>query len=373
VIAHPVRPLGGLVEFLDSQRRPITSHERISGVVPYYGANGVQGYVDGWLFDEPLVLLAEDGGHFDDPRRGIAYGVVGKSWVNNHAHVLRPKPAADFRYLVRVLEHYDARPFLTGTTRAKLTKSAAQRMPIPVPPIDEQKRIAAVLDQADDLRTKRRASLDLVDSLRDSVFLDMFGDPAVNSKGWEITPFGVQVDSVRYGTGSPPAYVESGVPFLRATNVKSGGISGHDLKHISPGDAVTLARCAVRAGDLLIVRSGVNTGECAVVPIEYDGACAAFDMIVRLPYASAVFFNQLINSPFGKRSLEPLTRRAAQPHLNAEQLRSLAFMSPPNYLREEFAARVSQLAHHRSGISHGLVALDRLFLSLQHRAFSGAV
>ncbi len=139
--AWPERSLGEVVEFLDSKRRPITASERTPGPTPYYGANGVQDYVEGYLFDEPLVLLAEDGGHFDEPERGIAYGVSGKSWVNNHAHVLRPTSSLDVRYLARVLENFDARPFLTGSTRAKLTKSAASRMPIPVPPIADQRRI----------------------------------------------------------------------------------------------------------------------------------------------------------------------------------------------------------------------------------------
>ena len=76
--------LGDVVEFLDSKRRPVTESDRRSGPYPYYGANGLQGTIDEYIFDEPLVLLAEDGGHFDDPERGIAYRVSGKTWVNNH-------------------------------------------------------------------------------------------------------------------------------------------------------------------------------------------------------------------------------------------------------------------------------------------------
>ena len=80
--------LGDVCEFLDHKRKPVTEGLRISGPYPYYGANGQQGWIDDFLFDEPLVLLAEDGGHFGSETKPIAYKIQGKTWVNNHAHVL---------------------------------------------------------------------------------------------------------------------------------------------------------------------------------------------------------------------------------------------------------------------------------------------
>ena len=129
----PIKPLGEVAEFLDSRRRPITASERIPGPYPYYGANGQQDSVGDYIFDEPLILLAEDGGSFDQPDRGIAYAIEGKTWVNNHAHVLRPRDHARLRYLVRVLENYDVTPWITGSTRAKLTKAGAFKIPDPPP------------------------------------------------------------------------------------------------------------------------------------------------------------------------------------------------------------------------------------------------
>src|SRR5207253_5180076 len=118
---------------------------------------------DGYIFNEPLVLLAEDGGHFTDPQRGIAYRISGKTWVNNHAHVLRPKADTDLAYLCRVLENYDVTPFITGTTRGKLTQAGAAEIVIPLPPLAEQRRIAEVLDKAEAVRAKRRAALAKID------------------------------------------------------------------------------------------------------------------------------------------------------------------------------------------------------------------
>ncbi|SHI79817.1 Type I restriction modification DNA specificity domain-containing protein, partial [Anaerovibrio lipolyticus DSM 3074] len=99
--------LGECCEILDSLRVPITASERTEGPYPYYGANGVQDYVSDYIFDDELVLLAEDGGNFGSKERPIAYRVSGKCWVNNHAHVLKPKPGLNVDYLCYSLMFYD--------------------------------------------------------------------------------------------------------------------------------------------------------------------------------------------------------------------------------------------------------------------------
>ena len=182
---YPISPLGDAVEFLDHLRKPVKEADRRKGLYPYYGANGLQGSIDDYIFDENLILLAEDGGHFDNPNRGIAYAISGKSWVNNHAHVLRPK-GIDLNYLLHVLKNYNVRPWITGTTRGKLTKSGASEILIPVPLLPEQRRIAAILDKAKALRSMRSEAIAKLDQLLQSVFLEMFGDPVSNPKNWPI-------------------------------------------------------------------------------------------------------------------------------------------------------------------------------------------
>jgi len=114
---HPCVALAECCEFLDHIRKPVKESERVNGPYPYFGANGQQGWINGYLFDEPLVLLAEDGGHFSNPERGIAYKINGKTWVNNHAHVLRPiKGIVDVDYLAHALKNKDVRRHLSGST-----------------------------------------------------------------------------------------------------------------------------------------------------------------------------------------------------------------------------------------------------------------
>lgn len=146
--AWEVRALGDLVEILDAKRIPLSAKARADrpGSVPYYGAAGRVGWVDVPLFDEPLVLLGEDGIQFFDPRKPKSYLIAGPAWVNNHAHVLRTRPAIDRLFLNYYLNYADYRGFVNGTTRLKLTQSAMRRLPIPLPPLDEQRRIVDLLE-----------------------------------------------------------------------------------------------------------------------------------------------------------------------------------------------------------------------------------
>jgi type I restriction enzyme S subunit len=296
---------------------------------------------------------------------------------SNHFLRLRPRDGEiDGRYLTRWLNLQFKHGRFKGMCRqwvnqATVGRDALLSLRFPLPPLPEQRRIAEILDKVDALRAKRRAALAQLDTLTQSIFLDMFGDPATNPKGWPIGRFEDQITSVRYGTGSPPPYVDEGLPFIRATNIKAGTITAKGLKRISPDEAARIEKCRVQAGNLIIVRSGVNTGDCAIVPSEYDGAYAAFDLIVELSWVNAVFYNFLINSPHGKSHLEPLTRRAAQPHLNAEQVRSLRFIAPEESTKQRFAKVVGLIDKLKGRGDVGLRALDALFASLQHRAFRG--
>ena len=138
-----------MTECLDGQRVPVNAEERalMQGEYPYWGANGILDYVDSWLFDEPLVLLGEDGAPFFEPHKPVAFYVCGKIWVNNHAHVLRPRAGTEPRFLSHVLNTVDYRAFIGGTTRDKLTQDDMRSIPIQLPNEKEQRAIADFLDR----------------------------------------------------------------------------------------------------------------------------------------------------------------------------------------------------------------------------------
>jgi type I restriction enzyme, S subunit len=170
-----VARLGSLVEILDNLRVPVSGEERLlrQGSVPYYGANGQQGFIDRALFDEPLILLAEDGGFFDEfATRAIAYRIDGPSWVNNHAHVLRAC-GINFEYLFQSLEHRDIRRFIAGGTRSKLIQSELRAIPIPVAPKAEQIVLAEALRTQDTLVSMEEAHLRVLEGVRRGLLVDL--------------------------------------------------------------------------------------------------------------------------------------------------------------------------------------------------------
>jgi len=141
-------PLAELVDILDSQRVPVNAKERETrqGPVPYYGATGQVGWIDEHIFNEELVLLGEDGAPFFDSTKQKAYVVRGRSWVNNHAHVMRTRDGMPSEFLKHQLDQVDYRSFVSGTTRAKLPQGPMRQIKLLVPPLPEQRRIVAAIE-----------------------------------------------------------------------------------------------------------------------------------------------------------------------------------------------------------------------------------
>ena len=138
--------LGDVCDVLDSLRKPITKKNRIKGDYPYYGATGVVDWVQDYIFDEKLVLVGEDGAKWDSGDT-TAFIAIGKYWVNNHAHVLRPNPEMVMHeWISYYLTRIDLSEFVTGLTVPKLNQANLKIIPIPLPPLTEQQRIVAKLD-----------------------------------------------------------------------------------------------------------------------------------------------------------------------------------------------------------------------------------
>jgi type I restriction enzyme S subunit len=372
----PKKKLGEVVEFLDSQRRPVTESERRPGPYPYYGANGQQGTIDGYIFDEPLVLLAEDGGHFTDPQRGIAYRISGKTWVNNHAHVLRPKADTDLAYLCRVLENYDVTPFITGTTRGKLTQAGAAEIVIPLPPLAEQRRIAEVLDWAEALRAKRRAALVELDSLTQSLFLDLFGDPATNPKGWPKVELGEVVKLVGGYAFKSEDFATEGNAVVRISNLTGDGIDLSDIARIPDDKLGKGVGFKIEPGEILIAMSGATTGKLGVVPLELSEDLYQNQRVgnYRIRAAARIqreFLLGLLRTSFYQRFLWQLAAGVAQPNVSGWQLESAVVPLPPIELQRDFAGRVTAVEKLKTAQRASLAELDALFATLQYRAFRG--
>lgn len=133
-------------ECLDHIRVPIKAADRrnMAGDIPYYGASGIIDHVNDHLFDEDLVLLSEDGANILSRNHAVAFKISGKAWVNNHAHVFRPRPGVDHDFLVEHLESLDYAEYSTGTAQPKLNRKTCNALPVPMPPEEEQARIGEI-------------------------------------------------------------------------------------------------------------------------------------------------------------------------------------------------------------------------------------
>ncbi len=143
--------LGDLAINHDSRRRPVTKAARFHGDIPYYGASGIVDYVSDYIFDGDFLLVSEDGANLLARSSPIAFSVSGKSWVNNHAHVLEFNTYATRRFVELYLNAIDLSPFVSGASQPKLNQANLNKIPIPVPTQEEQSRIVGILDQFDAL------------------------------------------------------------------------------------------------------------------------------------------------------------------------------------------------------------------------------
>ena len=164
------------VDFLDGQRKPLESAGRAKrqGQYPYYGASGIIDYIDDFIFDEPLLLLGEDGANILNRSTPLCFIAEGKYWVNNHAHVMRPKAGQNIKFLCELLESLDYTRYNTGTAQPKLNQEKCRRIELALPVYEEQCRIANFLSALDQRADKAQSVLDYLLSNRAGLLQQLF-------------------------------------------------------------------------------------------------------------------------------------------------------------------------------------------------------
>jgi type I restriction enzyme S subunit len=196
------RKLEDTVDFLDTMRKPLEGAKRVSGSYPYYGASGIVDYVDGYIFDEELVLLSEDGANITDRNYPVCFLASGKYWVNNHAHVLKTKDDVDNNFLCMSLERKDYKQYNTGMAMPKLNQDVCRKIPIACPSHEEQMKIGDYFRQLDRLITLHQRKCNEMKELKKYMLQKMFpknGEkyPEIRFEGftdaWEQRKFGLIV------------------------------------------------------------------------------------------------------------------------------------------------------------------------------------
>ena len=352
-------------QILDSMRVPITASDREEGEYPYYGANGIQDYVADYIFDDELVLLAEDGGNFGSKERPIAYRVSGKCWVNNHAHVLKPKDGLDVDYLCYSLMFYKVEGMVNGATRQKLTQAAMRKMQIPSRSMDEQKYIVDELNCIIRIKEQRQQELQLLDDLIKARFVEMFGSIREERLLGEISEF----VTVGIANSATHAYAESGVPMLRNQNIKENYLDDSDLIYIKPEFAAKYDSKRLKQNDIIVMRTGYP-GVACLVPEKYEECQTFTTLIVRLkPNNNPSYVCSYINSDFGKQFINSEKVGVAQQNVGAKSLAKMPIKIAPKEIQNEFATFVKQIDKSKVVVQKALEETQLLFDSLMQQYF----
>ena len=248
-----------------------------------------------------------------------------------------------------------------GTAQRVLNLGDLADYVVGVPPLNEQHTIAAFLDRKtariDALVATKERLIELLKEKRAALITRAITkglDPTVLMKDsgadwlgkipahWEVISL-KRVASIRYGLGEPPQQLADGLPFIRATNVSKGRIIDKEMQFVDPKDVPWTRNPALRSDDIIVVRSGAYTGDSAIIPPEYDGAIAGYDMVVRPRRVKASFLAWALLSRFVlEAQIEVESMRAAQPHLNAEELGTVLILLPPDSEQCAIAAFLDQ-------------------------------
>ena len=335
-------------EILDSMRVPITASKREIGEYPYYGANGIQDYVADYIFDDELVLLAEDGGNFGSKERPIAYRVSGKCWVNNHAHVLKPKVGLDIDYLCYSLMFYKVDGLINGATRKKLTQAAMRKMQIPFRSIKEQIHIVNELNRIIKIKEKRQEELKLLDNLIKARFVEMFGDPVANEMGWDTLPLENACKAIVDCPHSTPSYTKEDTGFrcIRTSIVKKNRILWDEIEYIPEDEYVKrIQRKKPDVGDIVYTREGAILGIAAIIDRNCNVALGQRSMLLspNIDKCASEFLCVAMNSDsFLDNALKGVSG-SASPHINVGDIKAFRMIMPPIELQNQFVDFVHQV------------------------------
>ena len=303
--------------------------------------------------------------------------------LNQRIIKLTPSPKLDRGWLLHVL-----RPRLGQIERLgkhalvnNVSLGDIRSLAIPLPPLAEQRRIAEVLDRAEALRAKRSKALAQLDSLTQSLFLDLFGDPATNPKGWPRVEFKELLSNI--DSGWSPKCLDRPVTGKEWGILKLGAVTWCEYNPAEnkalPPDVEPDAAIEVKRGDLLFARK--NTYElvaaCAMVRATPPRLLMS-DLIFRLRLRSdakvdSTFLHQLLIYPTKRRDIQKLAGGSAgsMPNISKARLETTAIEVPPISLQREFARQVTAVEALKTAHRASLTELDALFATLQHRAFRG--
>lgn len=383
-------PLGRVVDVSAGQAAPPTSVFEADGI-PFIRAGSVEGLMShaNWhelehlseagakkqgmkLFPSDTVVFAKSG---MSAALGRVFRTDRPAYVVSHLAALRPVGKADPSFLAYWLKHYGTQRLIKDPAYPSIRLADVAEMPFPNLPLDEQKRIAAILNQADEVRRLRRIAVARLSELGQAIFYDMFGDPSENPMGWPLGTIRDLLAEAKYGTAQKANTDGKGLPILRMGNITyDGRIDLNDLKHIELS-AKDFQKYTTRPGDLLFNRTNSKelVGKTAVVEASEPMAIAGYLVRARTnKRGNPHYISAYLNSAHGKAILRNMCNNiVGMANINAQDMQNITIALPPAELQNQFASKLSAISAKRSVFELAVQQSDVLFASLQHRAFRG--
>lgn len=297
--------------------------------------------------------------------------------------VLRPDPSiADTNYVVHMINSARFKSqlhnWVTGTTRQRISRGNLATLTFALPPLPEQRRIAAILDQADAIRRKRQKAIELTEKFLKSAFLEMFGDPVTNPKGWNVKELGqldLFISDGNYSAKYPKAsdFVPEGVPFIRANNLFRGTVVGEDLRFISHKQHGELKKGHIKTNDVLLTTRG-DIGQSAIVPEEFDDANINAQLVLLRPKSSqlqSAYLHGLFQCDSMRRQLLRLQTGTALKQLPVGKLITVPIPIPNDNSQINFSNIFGKQQVMLRRLQKVSISAHLLFDSLVQRAFRG--
>ena len=367
------KKLGEVCEVFDSMRKPVTKKDRKEGNYPYYGATGIQDYVDSYLFDGRYLLVGEDGAKWG-ANEGTAFIIEGKSWVNNHAHIIQLNKDVNDILVKYYLNFKDLSDYITGAVVPKLTQQALKNIQIPIPPHTTQQQIVSELDLLSHILDQKRQQLKEYDALAESIFYDMFGDPVDNPKGWEKKRLSEVCEYIVDGDHMPPPKSDTGIPFITISNVdKENKTIDFTSTYFVPNDYYNNLKedHKPKVGDVLYT----VTGSYGIPVLVKEERPFCFQRHIGLLHPNkdlnSCFLFGWAGSHDAKRQADEVATGIAQKTVSLKSLRQFEIPLPPLDLQRSFAAKIESIEHQKQLLRASIKETEMLFQSRMDYWFNG--
>ena len=340
-----------------------------NGDYPFFTCSRETLKIDHYAYDCECVLVAGNGDL-------NAKYYKGKFNAYQRTYIIESKDyeVLDVRYLYRFMDMYveKLRSGSIGGVIKYIRLSHLTDIKIPLPPLPEQKRIAAILDKADAVRCKRQRAIQLADEFLRSVFLDMFGDSVRNPKNFEIKKLGNLLKYLTSGSrGWAKYYSKTGAKFIRIQNVRKNELSLENLAYVNAPASAEANRTKVRTGDILLSITA-DLGRTGVVPSDIGEAYINQHLaILRVSSAEPIYISTFLASKGGELQIQRLNRQGVKSGLNFEDIRSLDILAPPIRLQTKFVQVWTEIQQMKTKIIDFIHQSDINFKSLSFQAFRG--